>query len=405
MAEPLKLTVRRPATSPGDEEPAATQAIEVVVPARPMRMMGLAMQVGPIVAVRAGSPADIAGLRPGDVVLTIGGQEIGDPMTLAQRLLPLIGEELQMTVRRDGGKPVSLHVTPEPPTANSPCNPLTPLLLDSLGVAMRVESLVQSVDPHGPAFEAGLCAGDEITEVRFYPTDAEQRRGMHAMFGRLPEEPIELSDESPNWPSIHACIQETRVLPQLDVTYRRGDAVGTALLTPIESEVWSQVDRGLRFEPLQQRRVADSWAEACTAGFGETRAMVGQIVAVLRRLVSGELGTESIGGGPIVVIRAGTSEAAEGPPRLLLFIAFVSINFAFLCCLPIPPLDGGHLLFLVVEGVRGKPVSNKAQLTIIAITVGGFLVLACALLFPCLSQFLRVIGLFRGLGGAGKESG
>jgi regulator of sigma E protease len=106
-----------------------------------------------------------------------------------------------------------------------------------------------------------------------------------------------------------------------------------------------------------------------------------------------------------MVVTAGNDEASRGTSRLLLFLAFVSINLAVLCWLPIPNLDGGHVLFLAAEGLRGKPVSNKVQLIVMAIAVGTvFAVWHVLPLFSCLTQWVRLIGLLRTKGVARTDT-
>ena len=100
-------------------------------------------------------------------------------------------------------------------------------------------------------------------------------------------------------------------------------------------------------------------------------------------------------GGPIAIASTANAEASAGIPRLLIFLTLLSVSLAVLHLLPIPGLDGGHLLFLAVEMLRGKPVSNKLQLILIAITVGGLWLASHSLLTPCLSQIFRFIGLLR----------
>ena len=66
-------------------------------------------------------------------------------------------------------------------------------------------------------------------------------------------------------------------------------------------------------------------------------------------------------GGPLFIAVQSGEEASRGFPQLLLFMALLSINLAILNVLPIPVLDGGHLVFLAIEAVKGSPVSAKAR--------------------------------------------
>jgi regulator of sigma E protease len=405
MTEPMTLSVLRRTESAGDAGPSLPQPIEVVVPPVPMRMLGLAMEVGPIMAVRAGNPADAAGFRVRDVLLTINGHDVGDPITLAQRLLTMVGQPMEVAVRRaDQKQPVALRVVPRVPTTYEDASRLeSPLALESLGVALRVENLVQSVDPDGPACQAGLRAGDEIIEVRFQVADPTQRREMRAAYGRFLEQPIELGDDSSQWPYVHASLQAVGAGAQVAVTYRRQETTGTALIVPCESDVWFHADRGMRFEGLRQLRVAESWTEACVAGMGETRENLVQTVAVLRRVVSGKLEASSVGG-PVTVIRAGNAEASRGTLRLLLFLALLSVSIAVLCWLPIPGFDGGHLLLLAIEGLRGKPLSRQLQLIFVVVLFACPAAAFRTLPLTCLSQLFHVIGLIRGRGAARPDA-
>ena len=64
-------------------------------------------------------------------------------------------------------------------------------------------------------------------------------------------------------------------------------------------------------------------------------------------------------GGPVAIASAGTHEAGTSLPRLLVFLTMLSANLAVLNFLPIPVLDGGHMLFLMYEGLVGKPVNER----------------------------------------------
>jgi regulator of sigma E protease len=95
-------------------------------------------------------------------------------------------------------------------------------------------------------------------------------------------------------------------------------------------------------------------------------------VVVLQKLFTGQLSYKSMGG-PIMIARAAGAEASHGLPRLLVFLTFLSANLAVLNFLPIPALDGGHLMFLAAEAIRGKPVNERLQVVLTLIGVGCLL--------------------------------
>ena len=98
---------------------------------------------------------------------------------------------------------------------------------------------------------------------------------------------------------------------------------------------------------------------------------------ILRRLVTGRLSPTNLSG-PAGIIFAAGSFASEGFPSLLMFLVLLSANLAILNFLPIPALDGGHMLFLAAEGIRGKPVDERLQ---IRLTIAGVICLLSLMVF------------------------
>ena len=94
-------------------------------------------------------------------------------------------------------------------------------------------------------------------------------------------------------------------------------------------------------------------------------------------------------GGPVLIARVAGSEAGEGIPRLLLFLTFLSANLAILNFLPIPVLDGGHMVFLAAEGVLGRPVPERIQMTL---TFVGFCGLMALMVFVFTNDIARLFG-------------
>ena len=96
------------------------------------------------------------------------------------------------------------------------------------------------------------------------------------------------------------------------------------------------------------------------------------VVGFLQKLFTGSISPKNLGG-PISIAAVAGSEASQGIARLLIFLTFLSANLAILNFLPIPALDGGHMVFLLAEGIRGKPVDERMQ---VALTLAG---VACLL--------------------------
>ena len=129
--------------------------------------------------------------------------------------------------------------------------------------------------------------------------------------------------------------------------------------------------------------------EAVVAGFRETVGATSFILGVLRDLVTGNLSPRSLGS--IVAIGEVSGQAAEqGLDTFLRFMALFSINLAILNLLPIPVLDGGHLLFLAIEAVRGKALSVEQRLRWSRV---GFFIVVGLMLLALSNDFLRLFGL------------
>jgi regulator of sigma E protease len=84
------------------------------------------------------------------------------------------------------------------------------------------------------------------------------------------------------------------------------------------------------------------------------------VYAGLWKLVTGQVSFKLIGG-PIMIVQLAGQEAQMGMNNLLMLVAVISVNLAVLNFLPIPVLDGGHIAFLLIEGMTGKPLSKKKQ--------------------------------------------
>jgi regulator of sigma E protease len=369
LAEPVTLRIARPPQRTGSAD-AAPQELEVTLPPRRLRVLGLAMRAGPIVGVRQGTPADAAGFRAGDVLLTWNGQDLGDPVTLAQRLLPLAGQEVAFGVRRAAlDTPLVLRAKLQTPTTcEHQVMPGSLVALDSLGVAFPVENVAVSVEDGSPAAAAGLRKGDEIVQVRLLPPDQKADGKTRAKKRKGDDEAIKLDAERTNWYYVHAAVQLAKPGTRLEITYRREGQNHLATLEPVTSDRWYYPWRGILLTGLSQVRTASSWDEACRLGLREAKEKVVEVAVVLHRLVTGRISVKNLGG-PIMIAVAAGSEASKGIPALLIFLCLLSANLAVLNILPIPVLDGGHLMFLAAEGIRGKPVDERLQF---ALTLIGF---------------------------------
>jgi len=92
-------------------------------------------------------------------------------------------------------------------------------------------------------------------------------------------------------------------------------------------------------------------------------------------------------GGPITIFRVAGQETSRGVPALLMFLTMLSMNLAILNFLPIPALDGGHMVFLTAEAVLGRPVNERLQMQL---TMAGVLAILSLMVFALFNDIRRL---------------
>ena len=348
----------------------ATEQLPIDMPGRPLKRLGLVMQTGPIVSVQDDSPAAKAGMKKGDILETIAGEPLGDPETLNDRLLAKAGQTVPLGMNRDG-QSLELNVTlREPYAIELPMIEREPLAISTMGAAIEVTNHVASVMPDGPADKAGIKAGEEIIEAKI-PTRKVKEDEDNDI--KSDEISIKFAADKPNWPVFSLLLQEaTYADTAVELTLADGRSVK---VEPVPTDDWF-ADRGFHFEPLLLERRATSLGEAVTLATNETVESVTQVYQFLSKI-----GTQiSVKGmsGPLGILGVAHSSASRGLSDLLIFLGMLSVNLAVLNFLPIPLLDGGHMVFLILEGLRGKPVSERI---VIAFHYAGFLFIISLMAF------------------------
>ncbi|WP_169977890.1 site-2 protease family protein [Tautonia rosea] len=354
--QPVRVVVERgsdsSAEAKGDAEPdAATTSARETVILPPVRFVdfGMKLQTGPIVALRAGSPAEEAGLEPGDVIVAFDGNRDFDPMRLPTLAADRIGESIVLTVLREDEE-LDFSVEPVEGESWSPAiSPDSPLNIDTLGLAFRVEPTVVEVRDDSPAARAGLNPGDELTGLRFTwkLQDGEtEPRVEELTFG-----------PSASW--VYAFDWTQRYPAQsIELTVAGRDRAET--ITPEPVEGWFFPSRGLQLQlnvaPIPPLSVSEAFRRAGT----ETLGVITSFYTLLQRLAEGQVGTKGLSG-PIRIAKAMYDFAGVNFIEFLYFIGFISINLAVVNFLPIPPLDGGRMVFLIGEAVRGRPLPDSWQ--------------------------------------------
>ena len=121
--------------------------------------------------------------------------------------------------------------------------------------------------------------------------------------------------------------------------------------------------------------------------FTKFASLIAQMVLVLKYLFTGKLGISSLSG-PVGIFNVVGESAKAGFIELIYLTAFISLNVGFMNVLPIPALDGGRILFLIIEKIKGSKVDIKVENTIHAI---GFALLMILMVVVTLKDILGII--------------
>lgn len=371
--EPLQVRVQRTAKDKG----ASDQEIELTVQPTLLRRLGLRMTMGPLKDVKPGAPGDVAGLQAGDLITAINDRPIGastngdsvwDPSTLPY-LLPRDEEELKFTVQR-GEESLDLMVQPLadalPDVAGSPG---TPMSLPTVGVTYGVTPEVVSVVSGSPASKE-LQPGDVVTSaVIILPEDSK----LPKMKKALP-----FDEEHQNWPCfVQHYLQSYPADIEVELTVMRSEKESKVRLKPFEAEGVHTSDRGLVPDLLLRKREVNGMGDAAALAWDQLVNDMGTVFRVLQKIGSDQVPMKTVSG-PLGILTIAYKQAESGWAPLLLFLAMLSANLAVLNFLPIPVLDGGHMVFLAWEGLTGRPANEKV---VIALHMVGFLLLISLMVF------------------------
>ncbi len=160
-----------------------------------------------------------------------------------------------------------------------------------------------------------------------------------------------------------------RVLPfpgrMIEVVYERGDRVGEVDLKIADIEMedrFGNIARIGRIGVASNARVFETLGplEAVAYGAKASIDLIDLMITGLGQIITGERSVKELGG-PIKIAQYSGERLSLGPLPFIEFVAFISINLAFINLLPIPALDGGHLAFYAAEAVRRKPASARSQ--------------------------------------------
>lgn len=181
----------------------------------------------------------------------------------------------------------------------------------------------------------------------------------------------------------------------LAVTLRRGDSTLQVVVVPelqTDRDPLTGMERTAAklgvYPDVETVQVRYGVTEALAVGTRRTVDAIGLVFFTLRKMIVREISVRELGG-PILIGQVSGQAARAGLEPFLVIMAFISINLAVLNLLPIPVLDGGHLVFLLIEGLRGRPLSLELRMRL---TQVGMVVLLVLMVFVVANDVVRVFG-------------
>jgi len=292
-----------------------------------------------LVGVLQDSPAQKAGLMPGDHIVSVNGASnpTWDRAQL-ELMSTLPGHMLSIAVDRNGQQ-LSFSV----PAAQS---------VEEVFGYPQDHLIVSAVSPGTPAERSGLMAGDVITKVNG----------------------ITLANGA-EFPPI---VDKSHAQP-LDLEVQRGDRSLHIQLRPQQVNVPNGAPRWqigvLRTGDLVERRL--SFGAAIVESVGMNALMTRQVAYVVIELFRGKISLNQLEG-PLGIAKESGRAAREGVAELLSLMAMIGVNLAVLNLLPIPPLDGGHILMLFIEGTIRRDLSVRVKERFVTVSM-VFLLLVFAI--------------------------
>ena len=301
--------------------------------------------------VEADSPASQIGVKPGDLVVRLDNLQNPRWEELQIKILTTVGEAMPVEVERDG-KTLSMALTPRPSG---------PDRVGDAGLYPYAPGVIDKVEPGLPAGQAGLLPGDRIVGVD----------GKTVLY----------------WPHVAFLIQSGKGKP-VQLSILRGDREFSTTLKPVLTDVMGEKRWrvGVTFHSdMMVKKLA--WGSALAAAVQDNSRDCLETFDVLGKILTRRLSPRSLAG-PIGIAQASGEAYRAGFPELFMLISFISLQLGIFNLLPIPVMDGGVILLLVVEGLIRHDLSVKVKERFLQV---GFVFLLLLVVFLMCNDIMRTL--------------
>jgi regulator of sigma E protease len=301
--------------------------------------------------VEADSPASQIGLTPGDLMVRLDGLRNPKWEDVEIKIVTTVGEGMPLEVDRDG-QILNMTLTPR---AEGPSR------VGYAGVYPYAPGVVDKVEPDLPAGHAGLIAGDQIVGM-------DGRKVLY-------------------WPRVFYLLQSGKGKPVQLSILRDGREIQTTL-TPVLTDVMGEKRWriGVTFHNDMVVRQLP-WGAAIKASLQDNLRNCLAWFDVMGKILTRRLSTRSLAG-PIGIAQLSGEAYRAGLSELIMLVCFISLNLGLFNLLPIPVLDGGVILMLLVEGLIGHDLSVQVKERFVQV---GFLFLLLLVVFLMCNDIMKTL--------------
>jgi regulator of sigma E protease len=301
--------------------------------------------------VEADSPASQIGLTPGDLMIRLDGLQNPKWEDVEIKILTTVGEAMPLEVGRDG-KILNMTLTPR---AEGPSR------VGYAGFYPYAPGVVDKVEPDLPAGHAGLIAGDQIVGI-------DGRKILY-------------------WPRVFYLLQSGKGKPVQLSILRDGREI-RATLTPVLTDVMGEKRWriGVAFHNDMVVRQLP-WGAAIAASLQDNLRNCLAWFDVMGKILTRRLSTRSLAG-PIGIAQISGEAYRAGLSELIMLVCFISLNLGLFNLLPIPVLDGGVILLLLIEGLIRRDLSVQVKERFVQV---GFLFLLLLVVFLMCNDIVKTL--------------
>jgi regulator of sigma E protease len=294
--------------------------------------------------VVAESPAARAGLQAGDLVEAVNTEKVASWSDINRLVADAGGGEVRIAIRR-GDTFFDVAVTPQTKVAKDLLGDDVPFYDVGFSGLAPLKAFVGEVADGYPAKKAGLQKGDLIVAINDRPVDSwnTMKTIISQSKGELLSVRIVRDGETLTVGIVPVLFSEENVLGEKVDSYRIG------ISSP-----------GIDIPEADRITIKRGPLEAVVEGVDQTYQISRLTLLSIGKLIKGTVSTKTLGG-PIMIAEMAGQQAKAGLTNLVFFIAVLSINLAVLNFLPIPVLDGGHLMFFFIEAAIGRPINIRMR--------------------------------------------